>query len=404
MNDNIIDISRPLLSVIVPVYNAENYIKKCLDSILNQTYDNVEIIIVDDGSTDKSGSICDEYKHTDPLLRVLHTRNRGSVCARVTGLAEARGEFVAFVDSDDWLDADHYEKYMHIVRDHSDADIDMICGGSIREYGTHSAKNTGMLSIGLYNAQELVAKWKKLIETNEFYCKALLTTVWAHVYRTEIIKKALHGINEKLCNGEDTFIVLSAIGYSRKIYVSDFCDYHYLIRSDSLCRPVERDCFSDIMLLEAELIKRFWGELKHAGIDAFILRHIMYYYLANLSPYELFGQNDNAGCYPNIKKGQNIIIYGKGRLGTFLGKHFNKTKFCNVIGYVDKSDYEKIAAYENYDWIVVAIIDGSAVKSTIELLIDLNVARQKICHIEKEVLTMDNLPLQLKEPLMRLEE
>ena len=158
MNGNNTDALCPLLSVIVPVYNAEKYVKKCLDSIINQTYSNMEIIVVDDGSTDNSGNICDVYTHTSPWLRVLHTRNQGPVIARVTGLAEANGEFVAFVDSDDWVEADHYEKYMNIVIEYSNNGIDMVCGGSIREYGTHNVKNNGVFPVGLCNAREFVIK------------------------------------------------------------------------------------------------------------------------------------------------------------------------------------------------------------------------------------------------------
>jgi glycosyltransferase involved in cell wall biosynthesis len=89
------------ISVIIPVYNTESYLRKCLDSIVNQTYRELEIIIIDDGSTDGSGEICDEYKMSDSRIRVFHTENRGLSCARNLGLDEAKGEWIGFVDSDD---------------------------------------------------------------------------------------------------------------------------------------------------------------------------------------------------------------------------------------------------------------------------------------------------------------
>ena len=102
------DAQRPLLSVIVPVYRAEQYLHKCLDSLVGQTYRNLEIILVDDGSPDSCGAICDAYAARDERIRVIHQENSGGSGARNTGLDHARGEFVAFADSDDYLEKDMY--------------------------------------------------------------------------------------------------------------------------------------------------------------------------------------------------------------------------------------------------------------------------------------------------------
>lgn len=102
---------KPLISIIVPVYNVEPYLRKCLDSIVNQTYGNLEILIIDDGSTDNSGKISDEYK-TDERVKVFHTENRGLSAARNKGLDEATGDWIGFVDSDDWIEPDMYEELL----------------------------------------------------------------------------------------------------------------------------------------------------------------------------------------------------------------------------------------------------------------------------------------------------
>lgn len=98
-----------MISVIIPVYNVEPYLRKCLDSVVNQTYKELEIFIIDDGSTDGSGAICDEYVKADKRIRVFHTENRGLSCARNLGLDEVKGEWIGFVDSDDWIEPDMYE-------------------------------------------------------------------------------------------------------------------------------------------------------------------------------------------------------------------------------------------------------------------------------------------------------
>ena len=99
-----------LISVIVPVYNVEQYLDRCVCSILNQTYQNLEIILVDDGATDSSGRMCDEYAKRDERIKVVHKQNGGLSDARNAGLAAATGEYIGYVDSDDWIEPDMYEK------------------------------------------------------------------------------------------------------------------------------------------------------------------------------------------------------------------------------------------------------------------------------------------------------
>lgn len=104
-----------LLSVIVPVYKVEPYLHRCVDSIRNQTYKNLQIILVDDGSPDNCGKICDEYAELDARIIVVHQKNRGLSGARNTGLRYAKGEYVAFVDSDDWIGSDMYRTLVGVM-------------------------------------------------------------------------------------------------------------------------------------------------------------------------------------------------------------------------------------------------------------------------------------------------
>lgn len=113
MKDNIsFNSSTPLISVIVPVYNSEAFLTRCVDSIRNQTYKNLEIILVDDGSTDASGPLCDAFQAEDPRIRVIHQANGGLSCARNRGLDLCRGEYIAFVDSDDYIAPDMYQQML----------------------------------------------------------------------------------------------------------------------------------------------------------------------------------------------------------------------------------------------------------------------------------------------------
>ena len=107
--------AKPNISIIVPVYNIEEYLPRCIESILNQTYNNLELILVDDGSKDKSGEICDAYAKKDNRVVVLHKENGGSSSARNAGIAIAKGEYLGFVDSDDYIEPDMYEKMVAVI-------------------------------------------------------------------------------------------------------------------------------------------------------------------------------------------------------------------------------------------------------------------------------------------------
>lgn len=113
------------ISVIVPVYNVEKYLVRCVDSIVNQTYENLEIILVDDGSPDASGSICDSF--TDPRIRVIHKENGGLSSARNAGLDIATGDYIGFIDSDDWIAPDMYETMLRMAKE---AQAGIVCVGN----------------------------------------------------------------------------------------------------------------------------------------------------------------------------------------------------------------------------------------------------------------------------------
>ena len=116
----------PKISVIVPVYNVEKYLRKCIESILNQTFREFELILVDDGSTDSSGKICDEYALKDSRIKVIHKENGGASSARNAGLDVAKGEYIGFVDSDDWIEMDMYGELYRLIKENN-TDIS-VCG------------------------------------------------------------------------------------------------------------------------------------------------------------------------------------------------------------------------------------------------------------------------------------
>lgn len=107
-----------LISIIIPVYNAEHYLQRCVHAVLDQDYNNFEVVLVDDGSTDDSGQLCDEYAENDKRIRVIHQQNQGASIARLNGLRNAKGEYVTFIDSDDWVANDYVSKLYDFIVEH----------------------------------------------------------------------------------------------------------------------------------------------------------------------------------------------------------------------------------------------------------------------------------------------
>ena len=168
-----------MISVIVPVYNVENYLTQCIDSIIGQSYIDLEIILIDDGSTDSSGKICDEYALKDKRIKVIHQNNQGPSVARNRGLEEAEGDWISFIDSDDWIDREMYQKMMESL-DKYKADI-VLCKHVEVSEQNHIAKiDAG--SIHFFEGYELI---KAYIQKNKNYL--ITTSVWDRLYKRELI-------------------------------------------------------------------------------------------------------------------------------------------------------------------------------------------------------------------------
>lgn len=209
-----------LISVIVPVYNVEKYIRQCLDSIINQTYKNLEIILVDDGSTDNSGQICDEYAVKDNRIKVIHKENGGQSSARNTGLdvCTSGGDFVAFVDSDDWLESDMYETLYRDMR-RTKADI-VVCGYYV-EYLKYTA---------IKNNEENFFDSNEIVLENCFYNKNFQNAVWCKLYNRNIFNKIRFPEGRIY---EDMLILLEILEQSSSVLITDKILYHYRQQNNS---------------------------------------------------------------------------------------------------------------------------------------------------------------------------
>lgn len=217
---------RNLLSVIIPVYNVENYLDKCLESVVNQTYKNLEIILVDDGSTDGSSKICDQWSHKDRRIHVYHISNHGVSHARNEGLKHIKGSFVSFIDSDDWIDNDMFENLLeHMIKYHSEIGV---CGYKL-EYGTHSKiklKKMKECTLTREKAVKIIFSYK-----NDKVQKAFSWELWDKIFDYRIIQNLK--FDESIYIGEDMLFCWQAFKHARQLSFVPIYAYHYTIRQQS---------------------------------------------------------------------------------------------------------------------------------------------------------------------------
>lgn len=212
-----------LITVIVPIYKVEKYLKKCVDSIRSQTYKNLEIILVDDGSPDNCPQMCDQYAKEDSRVKVIHKKNGGLSDARNSGIDIATGEYIAFVDSDDYISCDMIEKlYSRIIKDESDL---VLCNiDFVDEAGNSIDMSTIQTDDKIIDEEKF---WHEFYGVNYVYC----VVAWNKLYRKKLFENVRY---EKGRLHEDEYIIHKILSQCNKIsFLKDVC-YYYLQRADSI--------------------------------------------------------------------------------------------------------------------------------------------------------------------------
>lgn len=209
----------PLFSIITPVYKCEPFLKKCLDSILSQTINDWEVILVDDGSPDYSGAICDEYAKKDPRFKVIHKPNTGVSDTRNKGLDVASGEFIVFVDSDDWIGPTYLESFSMYTK------YDMILTGYHR-FGAVNSYNHGKEERAFDSMKDFVLAWKDMFDKTQRSISGL-TFICGKALRTSLIKKARLRFDPKMKYGEDACFVYEYMLLASNAIVIKGNEYHY---------------------------------------------------------------------------------------------------------------------------------------------------------------------------------
>ena len=226
-----------LISIIVPVYNVEDYVEKCIITLLEQTYKNIEILLIDDGSTDNSGKICDKFALCDERIKVYHRKNSGLSATRNFGISQSKGKWLSFVDSDDYLDTNTYSSCMEIANNEI---TDIICFGYCRVKEDGTIIEQVIPRSGNYSVADAM---------RELASNRIGNYAWNKVYRSEVFHGIVYPENRLW---EDIGTTWKVFERAKKISIIGETFYRYLCRDTSIVRNISAKGYIDIFELEYE--------------------------------------------------------------------------------------------------------------------------------------------------------
>lgn len=379
--------SNALISVIVPIYNIEQYVGFCIESIIKQTYTNLEIILVDDGSTDRCPALCDLYASKDSRIKVIHKANGGLVSARKAGVSIAKGEYIAHVDGDDWIEPTYYEKLVDAA---VKSDADIVCAGYCRDFFEESVRCNDSFPSGLYQGDDLEILHRKMICFDEPYKVGITTYVWNKLFKANIAKNTQLSVDEIITIGEDAAVTYPALLIANKVYVSDVCLYHYRQREGSMLKLQDNQETTRIKL--KALYTYLNSKMSTISDKDWLIEHLENLVVGNyiirsggiIDGVELFGKSI---------KGKRVAIVYAGSFGQMMYKRLSSTGMCNIVGWFDDDYWQYRRSGMNvdpmsrifsldFDCALIAKINREDIDKTKEILIGFGIDSKKLLSID----------------------
>jgi glycosyltransferase involved in cell wall biosynthesis len=356
--------NQPLLSIIVPVYNTKKYLDVCIQSILNQKYKNIELILVNDGSKDGSEDVCKKYSLIDDrVIFINKSNNEGLIPARKTGIEVANGDYIGFVDSDDYIEKD---MFISLIDKAIIYDTDIVIGGHkeiLHDTIIDIMLNT--IPTGYYSKNDLIKYiYPKMIYTGVFSEFGILSYLWNKIFKKEVIYNNLLSINDSISIGEDAACTYSCMIDAKSVYITDDTKYIYRQRINSM---VKSNSFNNT---EIKKYIYLYNHLKNKFNN-----HILYDNLINQLQYFLLSlitvrssTNNKLFGFCNIPKNSKLALVGAGTFGQNLYQQIINTPDYSLSGWYDSyyKEYQSIGLNvldinqikNNYDYIIIGFINA----------------------------------------------
>ncbi len=380
------DQSKDVVTVIVPVYNAQQYISDCIESILRQTYQNLEIILVDDGSSDQSKDLCNHYSRMDSRIRVIHQVNQGVAAARNMGIRNASGTYAVFVDADDYIDPDSVEylmQYQHFdlvscsfyknfdETDEKIVDVMAGCAYADTDEKKQQLQHGSSLIPGCAYAdvQHMSELKKKMMYSSDQVFNDLLASMCNKLFRLDIVRSFYEDLNTDIAYEEDAAFVYTYILKCSSAVICERAYYHYRIHKDSAVHSNYRYFLKNVNDLYIYLETLFQNDAEYESLLYQLQRWIV-----ELS---LYGLNEKMNFMEQVKvpsyalpfeeqiRNKDVILYGAGKIGRDYYRSMCR-KGMRIRAWVDKSfaersgndlpieSPERLSAVD-YDYILLAV-------------------------------------------------
>ena len=384
------------VSVIVPIYNTAKYLKRCICSIIEQELKDIEIICVNDGSTDNSLDILQELAVQDSRIRIVNQCNAGSVSARKSGVAIANGEYIGFVDSDDWID---YQMYKQLYQIAVENNADLITSGYIQE-GNYISSDYDSLEEGLYQGNNIEELYNRMILDRVNFGKGVSGSLCTKIIRSNIIKSCISEIQEDIYMSEDKIMVINCILNSNAVYVLHKAYYHYIMRNNSVTHISHTNYLNNVNLVYEHFISlyrhpNFTDSMRiqcELYITMLLIKGInsrMGFSIKNLiwiDPYWL----------EEIPHGSSVALYGGGELGKkyyqqlisngkheFVGCYDINHKHMQD-GYNFHVDAPESMLTKGFDYVIITIKNQNKADEVRKYLLKLGIQENKIKWFEQQ--------------------
>lgn len=376
---------KPLISIIVPIYNVEKYVEKCILSIINQTYKNLQIILVDDGSTDTSGQICDIYAQKDQRIHVIHQKNGGLVRARKMGLKEAKGQYIGFVDGDDYIDRDMYVSMLNDILRYK---VDFVHTGFFFEIDDKVNVEINYDN-GIYNFKGENIHFLQDFVLNTNLDQRMSYSIWSKLFKRELIMKCYCKVPDTQSYGEDLLTLCACILEGSSVCMKKKAYYHYVHRKDSISHSSWVTCEINLVNLYKSL-RELFGQYNcynnlQKPLNEWFKVSIMSNIFSELRKDSLYIQRYYYSDILSLK-GKKLILYGAGTVGKDYYMQFCKHQ-CKIVAWVDKhaSNYDFAEVINKndlegivYDLCIIAVDSCDLAKEIKKELLDINIEENKI--------------------------
>lgn len=382
-----------LISVIVPVYNTGMYLEQCINSIRNQTYENLEIILIDDGSIDNSKDICDKYAGIDSRIVVIHKNNGGLVSSKKEGLKAAHGKYVGFVDSDDWIDEEMYEKLYGLMREFR---CDMVASGLFRQYGDKAVLVCNTISEGIYDKEKINEKIiPYMLYNGVYYQMGIRPNLVNKLFVRDKIKDVQMLVPDIISNGDDTATTYGYIVKAEKIYLTNQSYYHYRQHDGSISKSLP-----DPKELERmRALYYFMAKQFNACSAKESLMFQLNYYISNMLVQRcsnIYDRGKTLSIFGGIEKNASVVVYGAGNFGKqifniLVSEGFHTTWVDKNFAFYEEKGLPvkpiEIIRDMQMDYVLIAIIDEEIANNVKRLLDEMGLPDSKIRWLALEYIT-----------------